>query len=197
MKEINHRTTEYEINDVFLKRFSPRAMSGEPIKNEVLMTLFEAARWAPSSRNIQPWRFVYSLRGTPDFDLFLSFLVESNQIWCKDSGALVVVISKKTDDKGEIDIKHSLCTGMAFENLALQGTNMDLVVHGMGGYQEELIRKELNLSDDYDIEMMVTIGYPGKIEDLPEKLQEREKPSQRKDLDEIVFMGKDGAKNLV
>ena len=73
MKTVNSRTTEYNIEDLFLKRYSPRAMSGEPVPIEQLMTLFDAARWAPSASNIQPWRFLYALRGTLDFDLFFSF----------------------------------------------------------------------------------------------------------------------------
>ena len=73
MKTINKRNTEYDVNDIFLNRYSPRAMSGELITTEELMTLFEAARWAPSSRNEQPWRFLYAMKGTPDFELFFSF----------------------------------------------------------------------------------------------------------------------------
>ena len=196
MKTINNRITEYEVNDIFLNRYSPRAMSGESILKEELMTMFEASRWAPSSRNEQPWRFLYTTKETFDFDLFLSFLLENNQTWCRNAGALVIGLSKKTSNDGIVNIKHSLDTGSAWENLALQGTNMGLVVHGMGGYNEELLRKELQVSDDYQIELMIAIGRPGKIEDLPEKLQEREKPSQRKNLDEIVFEGKEGVNNL-
>ena len=72
-KEVNGRTTEYPIDDIFLKRYSPRAMSGEPISKEELMTLFEAARWAPSASNIQPWRFIYAMRGRPEFAKLFSF----------------------------------------------------------------------------------------------------------------------------
>jgi nitroreductase len=171
-------------------------MSGEGISTEELMTMFEAARWAPSSRNEQPWRFLYASKGTPDFDLFLSFLLESNQTWCKNAGALSIGLSKKTSGDGSANIKHSLDTGSAWENLALQGSNMGLVVHGMGGYNEEILRTELQIPDDYQVELMIAIGRPGKIEDLPEKLREREKPSQRKNLSEIVFEGKEGASNL-
>ncbi len=95
MKIVNNRTTKYEIKDVFLKRYSPRAMSGEKISEEELMTLFEAARWAPSAYNIQPWRFVYAMRDTPEFENLFSFLGDFNKGWCKMASALVVVISKK------------------------------------------------------------------------------------------------------
>lgn len=196
MKTINNRITAYSINDIFLNRYSPRAMSGENISTEELMTMFEAARWAPSSRNEQPWRFLYANKGTSDFDLFLSFLLESNQTWCKNAGVLSIGLSKKTSSDGTANIKHSLDTGSAWENLALQGSITGLVVHGMGGYNEDILRKELKIPNDYQIELMIAIGKPGKIEDLPEKLQEREKPSQRKNLDEIVFEGKEGVNNL-
>lgn len=196
MKNINSRITEYDVNDIFLNRYSPRAMSGERISKEELMTMFEAARWAPSSRNEQPWRFLYAHRETSDFELFLSFLLESNQTWCKNAGVLVIGLSKKTSSDGTINSKHSLDTGSAWENIALQGTHMGLVIHGMGGYNEELLKTELQIPEDYQVELMIAIGRHGNIEDLPEKLQQREGPSQRKNLDEIVFEGKEGVNNL-
>ena len=76
MKIINGRKSDYEIDDIFLKRYSPRALSGEAISKEEIMTLFEAARWAPSSYGVQPWRFIYAMNGTPEFQKFFSFLVE-------------------------------------------------------------------------------------------------------------------------
>src|SRR3989344_2895943 len=134
MKEINGRKTEYPINDIFLERYSPRAMSGEKISHEELMTLFEAARWAPSSRNLQPWRFIYVERDAPPFETFLSFLTESNRLWCQNAAVLVVTISNTKDKDGSFSPTHSFDTGSAWENLALQATQMNLVVHGMGGH---------------------------------------------------------------
>lgn len=196
MKTVNNRTTQYDIDDVFLNRYSPRAMSGEPVSQLEIMTLLEAARWAPSASNIQPWRFLYAIRGTADFDLFLSFLMEGNQIWCKNAGAFIIVLSKKNTDDGKPNGTHSFDAGSAWENLALQGANMKLVVHGMAGYNAEPLKKELSIKDEYNVELMIAIGKPGKIEDLPEYLREREQPSQRKGLEEIAFEGKEGAKQL-
>ena len=197
MKNINIRNSEYDINDLFLKRSSPRAMSGEAITKDEMMTLFEAARWAPSAGNNQPWRFAYALGGTPDFDLFFSFLNEGNQPWCKNAGAFVVVLSKTTHgEENKPNPTNSFDAGSAWENLALQGAEMGLVVHGMAGYNAVAVRTELNIADEYAIEVMIAIGRPGKIEDLPEKYQGREAPSQRKNLDEIVFEGKDGLNAL-
>lgn len=190
MKTINNRTTKYEIEDVFLERYSPRAMSGESISKEELMTLFEAARWAPSASNIQPWRFVYAIRDTQEFEVFLSFLTANNRDWCKKAGALVVTISKKTNKDGNPSITHSFDAGSAWENLALQASSMSLVSHGMAGFDYNVAKEKLNVPDDYSVEMMIAIGRPGKIEDLPEPLRAREKPSDRKLLEEIVFEGK-------
>ncbi len=196
MKNINNRSSEYDINDIFLKRYSPRAMSGEKISKEELMTLFEAARWAPSSRNEQPWRFLYAVKGTPDFDLFFSFLVESNQAWANNAGALIIGLSKKIGGDEKPNPKHSLDTGAAYENLLLQSVGMGLVVHPVGGFHADMLLKELSIPENFQPELMIIVGRPGKIEDLPEKYRERETPSQRKKLEEIAFEGKAGAGQL-
>jgi nitroreductase len=190
MKTVNNRTTKYEIEDIFLERYSPRAMSGEVVSKEEIMTLFEAARWAPSASNIQPWRFIYAMRDTPEFQTFLSLLMEGNRIWCGKATVLIVTISQKNNSKGEPSISHSFDTGSAWENLALQASKMGLVCHGMAGFDYAIAKEKLGIPDDYSVEMMIAIGKKGKIEDLPEPLREREKPSDRKPLEEIVFEGK-------
>lgn len=189
MKTINNRTTNYETDDLFLKRYSPRSMSGETITKDELMTLFDAAHWAPSLFNEQPWRFIYGMRGTPAFDKLFSFLMEGNQIWCKNAAALILVISKNKTSRGDEDATHSFDTGAAWENLALQATTMGLVSHGMAGLDYVKAKEGFLISDDYKVEMMIAIGKTGKIEDLPENLREREKPSDRKPLEEIIFEG--------
>ncbi len=190
MKTVNGRTTEYPIDDMFLKRHSPRAMSGEKISKEELITLFEAARWAPSSYNAQPWRFIYAMRDTPEFENLFSFLVQFNKDWCKNAGALIVTISKKTSTSGKFSITHSFDSGSAWENLALQAQTMGLVAHGMEGFDYKMAKEKLGVPDDYNVEMMIAVGKPGKIEDLPEDLRARETPSNRKPLEEIIFEGK-------
>ena len=189
-KKVNGRTSEYPIDDIFLKRYSPRAMSGEAISKEELMTLLEAARWAPSAFNAQPWRFVYAMRDTPEFETLFSFLNPYNQDWCIRAGALIVTLSYKNKNDGTPSHSHSLDTGAAWENLALQATSMRLIAHGMTGIHFDLIKEKLAIPDDYRIEMMIAVGKPGKIEDLPEPMREREAPNDRKPLSEIVFGGK-------
>lgn len=190
MKTVNGRTSEYLIDDIFLKRHSPRAMSGDKISEVKLMTLFEVARWAPSSYNLQPWRFIYAMRDTPEFENIFSFLVDFNKSWCINAGALVVTISKKIDDKDRPSVTHSFDTGSAWENLALQAQTMGLVAHGMSGFDYVMAKEKLGIPDDYSVEMMIAIGKPGKIEDLPEALHAYEKISDRKPLKAIVFEGK-------
>jgi nitroreductase len=190
MKTINSRTTKYPIEDIFLERYSPRAMSGEVISRDELMTLFDAARWAPSASNIQPWRFIYAMRDTPEFDKLFSFLEQFNKDWCVRASVLIVTVSNKFTYRGTPSVSHSFDAGAAWENLALQASKMNLIAHGMAGFDYDRAKKELGVPDDYSVEMMIAIGKKGKIEDLPEPLQAREKPSDRKSLEEIVFEGK-------
>ena len=186
-----NRKTEHEISEIFLKRWSPRAMSGKPIKKDDLMILFEAAKWAPSSYNNQPWRFIYALKDTKHWDLLFNLLGDFNKQWCKNASALVVVISKnKFDHNNQPSITHSFDSGAAWENLALQASMTGFVVHGMQGFDYEKAREDLEILEDYNVEMMFAVGIPGKKEDLQKELQEKENPSDRKQLKEIVFEGK-------
>ena len=188
--QMSKRSTTYPVNKLFTERWSPRAMSGESLSDKELMTLFEAARWAPSSYNSQPWRFVYAKKDTPAWDTIFNLLVEFNQSWCKNAAALVVVVSKDTfDHNGQSSRTHSYDTGAAWENLALQGSFSDLVIHGMAGFDYDRAKKELNIPDGYTVEAMIAIGKPGQTKSLPKELQEGEVPSDRKPLSEIVFEG--------
>ncbi|HEY4513187.1 MAG TPA: nitroreductase family protein [Candidatus Paceibacterota bacterium] len=190
-KEVNGRKAEYDVNDLFLKRHSPRALSGEPIAKDEIMTLFEAACWAPSSFNEQPWRFIYAVRGTSEFETFFSFLVNYNKSWCVRASVLIVTISKKNFNyNNKENVNHSSDTGAAWENLALQTHMMGLVAHGMNGFDYGRAKTELGIPDDYQVEMMIAIGKHGNIEDLPEDMRADEKPNDRRPLNQIVFEGK-------
>jgi nitroreductase len=192
MKTINGRNTDYPIEDIFLNRYSPRAFSGEPITKEKLMTLFEATRWAPSASNLQPWRFIYAMRGTPEFDVLFSLLIDFNKDWCKNASVLIVTVSNNLTFKGGLSVSHSFDTGAAWQNFALQASTMNLVAHGMSGLDYKIAKEKLCVPDDHTVEMMIAVGKHGKIEDLPERLQEREKPSDRKKIEEFIFEGKFG-----
>lgn len=177
------------VDSLFLERWSARAMSGEMIDVLDLNALFEAARWAPSSYNEQPWRFIYALKNTPEWQTFFDLLVPFNQAWCKNGSVLVVICSKIGSDHGGVNTTHSYDTGAAWQNLALQGHLKGLVVHGMGGFDREKARADLHIPEGYAVEAMCVIGKPGDIKNLPDYMQENEKPSGRKNSDEIVCEG--------
>ena len=185
------RKVENNINPLFLNRWSPRAMSGEEISHDDLMGLFEAARWAPSSYNNQPWRFIYAKRNTDHWQRLFSLLVEGNKTWAKNAAVIVVVISRKNFEFNEKPaITHQFDAGAAWENLALEATSRELVTHGMQGFDFDVARKALGIPESFDVMAMIAIGKLGQKENLPRDLQEREYPSNRKPLEEIVMEGK-------
>ncbi len=185
----NFRKPENDVHEIFISRWSPRAMSGEEIDEATLKTLFEAARWSPSANNNQPWRFIYARRNTPHWETFFNLLAEGNQIWAKNAAVLIVVISKTTFDSGKPARTHSYDAGAAWVSLALQGSLKNLVVHGMQGFDYDRAKKELQVPDDYSVEAMIAVGRHGKKEDLPDYQQEREFPSSRKSIAEIAMEG--------
>lgn len=182
------RKAAYPILDLFLARRSSRAISEQPVTDQELMTIFDAARWAQSSYNNQPWRFIYARKGTPQWETFFNLLVSANQVWAKDAPVLVVVIAKTTFDYNEKPSRtFSFDTGAACQNMALQGAELNLIVHGMEGFDYIKARDVLQIPDVYEIQAMFAIGKLGELSQLPENLQSREAPTQRKSLDEIVF----------
>jgi len=175
---------------MFAERWSPRAMNGTPLIEAELMRLFEAARWAPSCANAQPWRFVYARAGTPNFKLFFDLLAEGNRPWAAHAGALIVVLSKNTFDNVKPIPTHSFDAGAAWMSLALEGSHMGLAVHGMAGFDYARARVELGVPEDYTVEAMIAVGHPGKLEDLPEAYKAREVKSPRRPIQESVFEGR-------
>jgi len=184
------RRVDHPIDKIFLDRWSPRAMSGEAIAEKDLMVLFEAARWAPSSYNNQPWRILFARRDSEHWPLFLDLLVESNRIWAEKAAALLLFISKTTFDyNGKPARTHSFDTGAAWENLALQAMLRGYVAHGMQGFDYERAKTALNVPDEYQVEAMAAIGKPGSRDSLPEKLQAMETPNDRRPLARSVCEG--------
>lgn len=174
------RQVDYPIEPL-IYRWSPRAMSGEPISEKEMLTLFEAARWAPSTYNEQEWRFLYALRDTPHWKMFFDLLMEANQAWCQNAAMLVVILAHKVFSKdGKPNPVHLFDCGNAIENLALQGTAMDLVVHGMAGFDFDRAKTNLKVPDDYAVAAMFAVGKPGDPDKLPEKLRAQEIPSARR-----------------
>lgn len=184
------RKANHKILDLILKRHSPRAMSGESISHDELMQLFEAARWAPSSYNNQPWRFIYAHRDTPAWNKLFDLMVPFNQSWTKNAAVLLLVASAKSFGyNGTLSRTHSFDTGAAVENMALQAASMGLVFHGMEGFDYDRARTALNIPNDFDIEALFAIGCPGNREKLSKELQEREVLSDRKPVETFIFEG--------
>lgn len=187
---LEHRQPDHLVEQLLVARWSPRAMSGAPLTESQIQSLFEAARWAPSTYNEQEWRFLYARRDTPQWQTFFDLLVEGNQTWCRNAGMLVVILAHKFFImNGKPNPVHLFDTGAAFENIALQGAAMGLVVHGMMGFDFNKARTALNVPGDYDVAAMFAAGRPGDPETLPETLREREKPSGRKPISQIVCEG--------
>ncbi len=186
----NIRNPEYKIDPIFINRWSPRSMTGEEIDDNTLMSLFEAARWAPSSYNNQPWRFIYAKRNTKNWSKLFDLLLEGNKVWAKDAAVLVVIISSKNFEyNGKPSITHQFDAGAAWENLALEASIRGIVSHGMQGFDYEKARTDLGIPDDFDVMAMVAIGKKGPIEHLPPKLQQMEVLNDRKLLKDIVMEG--------
>jgi len=187
----DYRKPDYDIDPLFIERWSPRAMSGEEIPESDLMSLFEAARWAPSSYNSQPWRFVYARRNTPHWETLFNLMIDFNKQWAGNAAALVAVISKTTfEHNGKPSRTHSFDTGAAWANLALQGARMGLVIHAMSGIDYNNAATSLGVPEGYSVEAMIAIGRPGDSGDLPGDMAESELPSGRKPVTDFVFEGK-------
>jgi nitroreductase len=185
------RHPEFPIEPFFIERWSPRSFLPADMPDADLMSLFEAAKWAPSSFNNQPWRFLYAKRGSSFWKLFLDLLVPVNQAWAGDASVLVVILANKNfDHNGKPSPTHSFDAGAAFENLALQACCKGYAAHGMQGFDYDKARTALEVPPEFAVEAMIAIGKPGPKENLPANLQEREFPNSRRPLSESIVEGK-------
>jgi nitroreductase len=191
----NTRTADHDIDPIFLHRWSPRAFTGEEMPDEVLMSLFEAARWAPSASNTQPWRFVYARRGTPQWDPLFGALMDMNQVWVANASVLAYVLSdrfrRKPDAEPMPNRSHSFDAGAAWAYLALQAQHLGWAAHGMGGFWPAEAHKALGAPEaDYQVEAAIAIGRPTDASVLPEAYRAREVPSGREPVARFVFEGR-------
>jgi nitroreductase len=176
------------VSELFLNRWSSRAFSDEPITNDQLMTLFEAARWTPSAYNEQPWRFIYTRKGSALWEKLLDVMVPFNQDWARNATVFAVLISKNFfSASGKHSNSHSFDAGAACMSLALQGSISGLAVHAIAGFDYEKANEVLNLPPEFKIELIIALGKPGDKKMLPAELQAREVFTDRKPLSEIVF----------
>lgn len=187
------RTAHPRIEKLIVERWSPRAFDGAEIPQEDLDVIFEAAGWAPSAYNVQPWTFLYARNGDANWDLFLSQLVEFNQGWARNASALVFVVSDRfmRSDKGNSENhSHSFDAGAAWALAALQAQAMGYHTHGMTGIKFGEAEAALGVPEDHRLEAAFAIGRQAPKDILPEFLQEREVPSARKPVREITRAGK-------
>ncbi len=188
------RVTDHPIAPVFLHRWSPRAFEPKEMPAEDLLTILEAARWAPSAYNLQPWRFIYVLRGDARWDDCLTLLDPFNAAWAGKASALVFVVSHKLipphgDAPAKPSQTHSFDTGAAWAHMALQATASGYQAHAMAGIQFDKVRTRLAVPEDFHIEIAVAIGTQADPYQLPPVLREREFPSERLPLEAIVSAG--------
>ncbi|HLH79338.1 MAG TPA: nitroreductase family protein [Chthonomonas sp.] len=177
-----------EIHPLLAQRRSPRAIDpNRPVPREVTQRLLEAARWAPSSGNSQPWRFVV-IDAPEALARAREALHPGNQRWANRAPLLLLICANPQDD-GDINGQplYLFDCGLAAENLLLQGTAEGLVVHPMAGWDEVAMRAAMNVPEPYRVVVVIAVGYPGRLEDLPEDLQKRETaPRARKPLSELT-----------
>lgn len=191
---VSNRAVTRAVEPLFLDRWSPRAFDGSSIRQEDLDTIFDAARWAPSAFNYQPWRFLYATRDSGDWTRFLGVLLPFNQSWVQNASVLIFILSDTLmAAPGSEDYKpaysNSFDAGAAWALTALQATRLGYHSHGMTGIDFDKARAELAVPDRFRIEAAVAIGRIADKSILPEALQAREAPSGRKDISEFVTAG--------
>jgi len=186
----NLRTPAVDVDPMFIDRWSPRAFDPAPLPEPALKTLLEAARWAPSCFNEQPWLFLYA-QEEKDRELFLSLLVEKNRSWACHAPLLMFLLARrqfKTTGHGN---RHaSFDTGAAWLSLALQARRLGLYAHAMAGFKQDKAYEALNVSrDEYEIMVAIAVGRHGDPAQLSSDLQAMERPNQRKPAEQFAIQG--------
>ncbi len=180
------------IHPLLATRRSPYAFSTRPVEAENLRALFEAARWAPSSYNEQPWRFIVATREEPtDYVRVLETLVEGNRTWAQNAPVLTLAVARLDFNQSGRPNRHALYDlGQAVAHLSVEATARGLAVHQMGGFDPARARELFNIPAGYEPVAALAIGYPGTGENLPDSLRKRDlAPRSRKQLGEVVFSG--------
>lgn len=179
----------YPIDEVIQKRWSPRTFAPTALTDEQVFTLLEAARWAASCMNTQPWRFIWAHNdGSERYQKLLSCLVEGNQAWAKDAPVLILGLIHLPKEGGFCNQWAMYDLGLAIGNLTAQASVMDLYVHNMAGFSEEKVRELFEIGEDLKPVIMLTVGQPGDASTLNEFNRQREQKTQeRKPLEELIL----------
>ena len=186
--------TNFPVHDLIRDRWSPRAFSEKPVDREILASLFEAARWAPSSNNEQPWAyFVATKDNAEDFAKMVSVLVEFNADWAKNAPVLLLAVSRLKFQNGNPNRNAFYDTGAATALLTVEATHRGLGVHQMAGFDPAKAKQVFEIPEDCEPIAAIAIGFPGDPNSLSQKLQDRENaPRTRKPLTEFVMSGRWG-----
>ncbi len=184
--------TQYQIEQLLKQRWSPLAFSEQNVEPEQLGSLLEAARWAASSYNEQPWSFILATKENPaEFERLLSCLAEGNQVWAKNAPVLMISVARLHFEKNGKENRHAFHdVGQAVSNLAVQATALGLYVHQMAGFDVPKARELYGIPEGYEAVTAIALGYGAEVETLPENLQQRElAPRVRKPLASFTFTG--------
>ncbi|MBL9072567.1 nitroreductase family protein [Tabrizicola sp.] len=188
------RQTDHPVAPEFPARWSPRSFTDRELSEGEVMSLLEAARWAPSASNHQPWRLVWTRRGEAGFAAIADTLTGNNPLWAGKAAVLFAVASKDTvlNREGAEVANHTagFDTGAAWMSLALQAQTMGLFAHAMGGFDKDRLAAAVGLPDSHTLHCVVAVGEQGPAKALPDHLREREKPSGRKPVSEFSVHGR-------
>ncbi|MDI9524675.1 MAG: nitroreductase family protein [Candidatus Cloacimonadota bacterium] len=180
----------HPVHEVIRKRWSPRLFSDRPVSEEQVLTLFEAASWAASAMNEQPWRFIWSLKdGSEKYKKLFSCLYEGNQIWASSAPLLILTLAKTTFSfNGKPNPWSSHDLGLAVGNLTTQASLMDLFVHNMGGFDRQKAREIFSLTEDLEPITMIAVGWAEDPENLSEQERQREYLMQKRRSLQDIFL---------
>jgi nitroreductase len=181
--------TDHPINEIIAKRWSARAFSTRPVERAKLLSVLEAARWAPSSRNEQPWRYIVFTNDNPDKLKKAQSVLKDINNYAKRAPILICAITKKTySDNGNYNRLHFHDLGAANENMFLEAFNQGLIMHEMGGFDVQKAREVFNIPEDFEVGIMIAIGYQDVHQVLPQSLRQKAHlPRERKPLSETYF----------
>lgn len=185
--------TQSPIHDLLKRRWSPRAFSERPVEPEALRSLLEAARWAPSSNNAQPWSFIIATKeDQADYGRLLSCLMEGNIPWAQRAPVLMVSVARMFFEDDGTPNRHAFHdVGQAVANFSVQATALGLFVHQMAGFYPDKVRELYDIPKEFEPVAALALGYPGDPDTLPERYRQRESaPRERKPLAEFVFAGR-------
>jgi nitroreductase len=182
--------TDHPINELIAKRWSARAFSTRPVERLKLLSILEAARWAPSSRNEQPWRYIVFTDDNPEKLKKAQSVLKDINNYAKRAPILICAITKKTySDNGNYNRLHFHDLGAANENMFLEAFNQGLIMHEMGGFDVQKARVVFNIPEDFEAGIMIAIGYQDVHQVLPESLRQKAHlPRERRPLSEFAFL---------